>query len=80
MIDKKREKAEAKARSFVPGKRLLREKQVLAKLAIGKTKLRDDYVARGRLPATHLSTRCVVYLEEHVDALIDELVSAEKVT
>jgi predicted DNA-binding transcriptional regulator AlpA len=72
--DKTRAKAEAKARAFAPGKRLLRRPQVLAKMGIGKTKLYDDYVATGRLPATHLSPRVVVYLEEHVDRLIDEII------
>ena len=73
---KRQATAAAKAANFKPGKRLLKPRQILEKIPVGKTVLYQEFVSTGRIKLVRIGKRTVVAREEHVDRLIDELVDA----
>ena len=55
------------------GRRILRGKEAAKRLGIGKTKFDDEF--RPRLREIPLGERAFGFLEEDVDALIDQLIA-----
>jgi predicted DNA-binding transcriptional regulator AlpA len=55
-------------------RRIIRKPEVLKRLGIGRTKFEEDY--RRRLRSVRLGERAVGYVEDEVDALVDELIAA----
>jgi hypothetical protein len=58
-----------------PGKRLLRPKQIWQKLAVGKTKFWEDFVATGRIKLVDVGPNAKAAPEDEVDAVIDQIVA-----
>lgn len=58
-------------------KRFLRRKEILKRLAVGRTTLEQHYIKPGKLKMVHLGPRCVGALESHVEELIDQIVAED---
>jgi predicted DNA-binding transcriptional regulator AlpA len=54
-------------------KRILRKREVLERLGIRKTTFHDLFVRTGKLRPLNIGTRAVGYLEDEVDALIEDM-------
>lgn len=57
------------------GKRLIREPEVCARLACGKTTLDEKFIKTGRLRWVYPSERYKAAVEDEVDVLVDELIA-----
>lgn len=53
--------------------RILRKREALERLGIRKTAFHDLFVMTGKLRPVNIGTRAVGYLEDEVDALIEDL-------
>lgn len=53
--------------------KLLRHRDVLEKLSIGRTCLRENFVNTGRLRKIYITKKRVAYLEADVDKIIADL-------
>jgi hypothetical protein len=58
------------------GRRLVRPKEAQRRLGVGHTKFYKDFVNTGRLRLVELGPRSKAAVEDELDALIDEIVSA----
>jgi predicted DNA-binding transcriptional regulator AlpA len=56
-------------------KKLVRIPEILKRIPVGRTKLREDFINTGRLRLVRLGPRAVGAVEEEVDALVDELIA-----
>lgn len=54
-------------------KRILRKPEVRRRIPVGKTKLEQDIILR--LDKVHLGPRCVGFIEESVDRLVETLIA-----
>lgn len=62
------------------GRRLVREPEVLRRLAIGKTKLDEDFVKTGKLRWVRLGKRAKAAVEDELDQLVDDLIAQRDTT
>jgi predicted DNA-binding transcriptional regulator AlpA len=54
-------------------KRILRKREVLERLGIGKTNFHESFIKTGRLRFVKIGPRAVGVIEDELDALIEEL-------
>jgi predicted DNA-binding transcriptional regulator AlpA len=54
-------------------KRILRKREVLERLGIGKTAFHESFIKTGRLRFVKIDPRAVGVIEDELDALIEEL-------
>jgi predicted DNA-binding transcriptional regulator AlpA len=75
MMQKAAKKAEKKGQ-----RRLLREKEVLQRLAVGRTTLDEDFIKTGRLKWVRIGPRIKAAVEDEVDTLIEEIIAEGRET
>ena len=56
------------------GRTLLRERQVLQRVGVGRTKFEEDFVQTGRVQWVRIGPRMKALPEDEVDRLVDELI------